>query len=72
MLGQDGHGLPPKHLGLQMMDIPVDYTYGAIPEPWGYGFDAFTDTPYNDFGYADVRYENPVPYYPGPAYGYIY
>ena len=53
-------------------DFNVDYTYGAIPTAWNYGFDGFTDTPVNDFGFADVRYEDPDPGYFGPAGGFIY
>ena len=56
------------------MDFPVDYSYGTIPNEWGYGFDAFTDSPAYDFGYANVAYEDPVPGYPGPlnAVGMIF
>lgn len=62
-LGANGHG---QRANLQQ-DFNVDYTYGAIPTAWNYGFDGFTDTPVNDFGYADVQYMNPVQF-GGPAY----
>ena len=53
-------------------DFKVDTSYGVIPKPIGYGYDAFTDSPAFDFGYADVRYENPVPGYPSQFTGFIY
>ena len=75
-LGANGHGQygGPAYSGNPSLqqDFNVDYTYGAIPTAWNYGFDGFTDTPVNDFGFADVRYEDPVPGYFGPAGGFIY
>lgn len=71
-LGANGHGQRKTHGGPAysgnpnglMEDFSVDYSYGTIPTAWNYGFDSFTDTPVNDWGFADVRYENPVPGYP--------